>query len=252
MKDPEFIQHFPDVKKRIFATSLYLIGRDSWFIRLDITRDELFEAVQTVNSMEKLDTEKRNRLTGEYLDYIKMRRTYVGYVDGMTDDDPLSEEIKRCGDFPINLKPSLIKDKHDKIGRIVELIGCVSQIEKYDARISSIREKESSDWEYRTEKYSVIMPENARDIINEGRQLNHCVGRAGYIEKMAAGNCRILFLRKNQDIQNPLITIEEVNGVIRQCYGYGDSINKDPEIRDFIKAYAEHKGLSIQALTYKE
>lgn len=252
MKDPEFIQHFPDVKKRIFATSLYLIGRDSWFINLDITRDELFEAAQTVNSMEKLDTEKRNRLTGEYLDYIKMRRTYVKYVDGMTDDDPLSEEIKRCGDFPINLKPSIIKDRHDKIGRIVELIGCASQIERYDARISNIKKKESSDWEYRTGKYSIIMPENARDIINEGRQLNHCVGRAGYIEKMAEGNCRILFLRNNQDIHKPLITMEEVDGAIRQCYGYGDSINTDLEIRDFIKEYAGVKNLTISARIYRE
>ena len=134
----------------------------------------------------------------------------------------------------------------------MELIGCASQIEKYDARISNIKEKESSDWEYRTGKYSIIMPENARDIINEGRQLNHCVGRAGYIEKMAKGNCRILFLRNNQDIHKPLITMEEVNGVIRQCYGYGDSLNKDPEIRDFIKEYAEHKGLSIQACIYSE
>ncbi len=252
MKDPEFIQYFPDVKKRIFASSLFLLGRNTWFVKMDITRDELFEAVQTINSLEKLDTEKRDRLSGEYLDYIVMRRTYVEYVGSMNDGNPLSMEIKRLGNFPINLKPSIIKDRHDKIGRVVEMIGCANQIEKFDACIRGRKEKERSDWEYRTKKYSILMPENALDIINEGRVLNHCVGRAGYIEKMAYGNCRILFVRDNKDIHKPLITMEEQGGDIKQCYGYGDSINKDPEIRDFIKAYAEHKGLSIQACIYSE
>ncbi|MBP3279714.1 MAG: PcfJ domain-containing protein [Butyrivibrio sp.] len=252
MKDPDFKQYFPDVKKRMFAASFYLEGRNYWGMAHNVTREEVFQAAGTINSLEKIEAEKREHLCSEYYDYIRMRRRYLAYRDAMKDNDPLYQEVMAFGDAPINTKPSAIKDKHDKIGRMIDLIGCVSQIEKYDARISNIKEKESSDWEYRTDKYSIVMPENARDIINEGRQLNHCVGRAGYIEKMAKGNCRILFLRSNNDIHKPLITIEEVKGVIRQCYGYGDSINTNPEIRDFIKEYAEAKGLSIQACVYSK
>lgn len=93
-------------------------------------------------------------------------------------------------------------------------------------------------------------PRNAYEIIDEGRGLDHCVGRAGYIESMAANMCTILFLRDNENLSAPLITIEEKQGSIKQCYGYRDSINHNIQIRDFIIEYAKRRELSIDAEIY--
>ncbi|MBR1440310.1 MAG: PcfJ domain-containing protein [Lachnospiraceae bacterium] len=44
------------------------------------------------------------------------------------------------------------------------------------------KRKEAKDWEYADDTYSILMPTDVREIIREGRELQHCVGNAGYIE----------------------------------------------------------------------
>ena len=69
---------------------------------------------------------------------------------------------------------------------------------------------------------------------------------------MASNACRILFLRDNNRISDPLITIEEVDGRIRQCYGFEDNYNHDSKIRDFIKEYAYENNFRIETVIYSE
>ena len=100
------------------------------------------------------------------------------------------------GEAPMNLKPSRIKDMHDKLSKVVDTIGCTERIKNYTEKISKIKRKDAKEVEYYGKGYAIILPEDAMDIIREGRILCHCVGHAGYFESMAAGGCRILFLRK--------------------------------------------------------
>ncbi len=183
----------------------------------------------------------------EYRDYLRMRKDYRRYVEHMRADDPLKKEITEFGEAPINIKPSKISDYHHKIGRIVEIMECSDTIVEYSAAIEERYKKEAKTREYTNGKYSILMPKNAYEIVDEGRKLDHCVGRAGYIELMAANMSTILFLRDNEKLSAPLITIEENDGSIKQCYGYGDSINHNTLIRDFIIEYANRRGLSIDA-----
>ncbi|MBQ6968024.1 MAG: PcfJ domain-containing protein [Lachnospiraceae bacterium] len=121
----------------------------------------------------------------------------------------------------------------------------------YSPEIEKRYEKEARKTEYSDGKYSVLMPHDANEIINEGRMLQHCVGNAGYIRKMAEGLCTILFLRDNRDLAAPLITMEECDGSIVQCYGFRDKYNSSPEIREFIKDYASRRNLKINAVIYR-
>ncbi len=252
MKEDGFIDAFPDVKKRIFAVCFYLEGHDYWTDRDELSKEEVFEAAKTLNSLEKTDSSKREHLKREYRDYLRMRRNYKLYVRRMRDDDPLRQEIEEFGDPPVNLKPSKISDCHNKIGRIAEVISCSNQIEQYSAAIEERYKNEAKKREYTNGKYSILMPQNAFEIILEGRELEHCVGRAGYIGAMAVNHCTILFLRDNNKKDKPLITIEERDGEIKQCYGFKDSYNHNIEIRDFIQEYASIHKLTINATIYKE
>ncbi len=252
MRDSEFSRHFPDVKKRIFAVSVYLTAFMFRARGNGMNRDVLFSGSHTICSIEKLSGDNRYRLADEYMDYLVMRKRYYEYAERMRPGDPLWNEIKGFGEPPVNIKPSKIHDQHNKLGNVISILSKKKTIEQYDPEIAEIREKEGKDIEYTDGSYSILMPSSAGDIIREGRMLHHCVGHGGYIERMARRQCRILFLRENKDITKPLITIEERNGKICQCYGFADSINRDVRIRDFIKEFASKRGWEIRAPIYSD
>ena len=221
----DFQLHFPDVKKRLFAVSFYLCFRGRTM------KAEVFDAAQTLNSIEK--SEERNRIAGEYADYLYMRR--------------MNLHPER---FPLNLKPSRIREMHDELAR-----ECNNRIYRKDNSKCSPaiekQKKEGAEFEYSDGTYMITLPKNAEDIVREGNCLKHCVGIGGYIQRMADGNTRILFLRTVKEPDKPLITIEEQQGSIRQCFGYHDTYNTDIRIRDFIIEYAKKRGLTIDTTIYK-
>ncbi len=251
MNDEDMVRTFPDVKKRIYAVCFYLGGYWRFENGGHVTKEEVIEASGTLYSLEKLDKEKREETERLYRDYIIMRRKYLKYKNEVT-DSALHAEIMAFGEAPMNLKPSRIKDMHDKLAKVVDTIGCTERIKNYTEKISEIKRKDAKEVEYYGKEYAIILPEDAMDIIREGRILCHCVGHAGYIESMAAGGCRILFLRKISEIKKPLITIEERSSSIVQCYGAHDSINKSPAIRNFIEEYASIRNIRVEARIYQK
>lgn len=70
--------------------------------------------------------------------------------------------------------------------------------------------------------YLFLVPRSASDIRNEGRLQHHCVGRAGYIEKMDKRESFIVFLRKTAEPEVPYYTIETDGTRIIQAYGAYD------------------------------
>ena len=154
------------------------------------------------------------------------------------------------GEVPANIKPSKIHDAHNKLGDLISIITSKRTIEECDKDIVRRKQREAKTVEYSDGTYSVLMPSDTKEIIREGRILHHCVGHGGYIEAMARRECRILFLRDNRRIEEPMITMEERSGAIVQCYGFADSINEDEKIRDFINEYAQKRNLKIRAMTY--
>ena len=257
MKNYELKYYYPDIKKRIYAVSYYLkcFNRSYYFWENDdreLSIDLFYAAAQTVNSIEKCDPEKRYRIEYEYCDYLRMRERFLELLKYMQDDDPIKGEMKKYGIPPINVKPSKIHDSHNKLSDIMYIIKEKKTIDKYSKDIRYRKEHEAQKIEYTNDKYSILMPKDAADIIREGRILHHCVGHGGYIESMARGTCRILFLRDNHMPDKPLITIEERNGAIVQCYGFEDSLNTDKAIKEFICEYANIQGFIIKAIIYKE
>ena len=92
---------------------------------------------------------------------------------------------------------------------------------------------------YIGEKYSIILPESAEDIVREGQLMHHCVG--GYAERHFTGKLCICFLRKNDEIDKPLYTIEMRDKSLGQIQGYGNKnpIAKDPEAKAFFDEWLE-------------
>ena len=112
----------------------------------------------------------------------------------------------------------------------------------HDSAIAAIRYEENEAarkayekrYEKLVKKYSfsalglcIVVPEDDRQIINEGKTLHHCVG--GYAERHMKGATTILFLRKEKTPQRSYITVE-MDGKrgtdIRQIHGYRNE-NRD-------------------------
>lgn len=252
MENADFKEYFPDVKKRIFAVVFYLDGKHYRTCSTNLTKEEVFAAAKTLNSLEKSVSLEGERLIREYRDYLRMHRTYRQELMNMQENGPLRQEVLDWGVLPVNVKPSKIRDYHTKMVRVVNILKHSKKIARYAGAVMERKEKDAQKYEYTNGKYSILLPKDAMEIIHEGRELQHCVGSAGYIQMMAKNYCTILFLRNNQDIDKPLITIEECGGRIRQCYGFRNSYNHNAEVRDFIMDYAALQEFKIEAVIFEE
>ena len=80
--------------------------------------------------------------------------------------------------------------------------------ERFKNRIDKSMEKTFGE-------YSFIYPESTQDIKDEATSQNNCV--ASYIGSVINGNCHILFLRRKDEPDKSLVTIEVRNGKIVQA-----------------------------------
>lgn len=97
-----------------------------------------------------------------------------------------------------------------------------------------------------SEKYSaaaggyIIRPaKDAAEIVEEGRILHHCVGGDGYLRSHNDGRSFILFLRKADKKDIPLITIEIRGEEIIQWYGAYDKKPNKRLIDAWLKTYTK-------------
>lgn len=177
---------------------------------------------------EKADWRERNRrkdLRREYYDYISMRIN-EGY--DMTND--------------VILFPTDFRRRRDEMILMVEKA-------KMDKRKTEVLEKFpkiKSKYKKLSEKYSaaaggyIIRPaKDAAEIVEEGRILHHCVGGDGYLRSHNDGRSFILFLRKADKKDIPLITIEIRGEEIIQWYGAYDKKPNKRLIDAWLKTYTK-------------
>ena len=155
--------------------------------------------------------------------YSNLKTTYSHYVDytdmakGM-DYDFRKDTVR----YPRDLKAAhdkavteFYKEERDKKKREV--------LKKYP-QIRKMEEKLNKKYGYRDKEYVIMAPADAADIVEEGRELHHCVGGDTYLHKHNTEYTYILFLRKAQEPDKRYYTIEfdPKDNRIVQYYGYND------------------------------
>ena len=94
--------------------------------------------------------------------------------------------------------------------------------------------------EYKGKDFSVCVPKDANDIMREGTLLRHCV--ASYVSKIANREAVVLFLRKNNALNTPFITLEiDEDFNFLQVKTYGDEDVVEMEIFEFLEEYRKVK-----------
>lgn len=84
----------------------------------------------------------------------------------------------------------------------------------------------------------LLMPKELRE---EGKKMHHCVG--SYAEKVATGECLIFSVRKEEDIERPLATIEIQEKKVKQVRA---AYNNEPpeDVSVFVKKWEKKFRLS--------
>ena len=96
------------------------------------------------------------------------------------------------------------------------------------------------EYEYSGQKYIIIIPKGVKELKDEGKALEHCVGKMGYDKKMLDGVSFIAFLRNKQAPDKPYVTIEYglKEKRVLQCYGKNDS-RPNEDVLGFVDAWAK-------------
>ena len=178
-----------------------------------------------------------NERARKYLDYLQMR-IELGYdlnnnvYSKPRDLDAAHQEMVMQNDAKKIKEKSRTAD--EKYTQIPKLIKQLSKI-----------------YLYQDEKYQIIIPKSASDIIEEGHVLHHCVGRDNYLSAHNRQTSTILFLRhsKNPDIR--FVTIEIKKDHIVQWYGAYDKKPEETEIAKWLRTYREIVNKRLSADTQK-
>lgn len=111
--------------------------------------------------------------------------------------------------------PKNLGERHDQAVATVEYNTHREQAEEYRKNLlPQLRRRYAFSWG----GLEILVPEHAGEIVSEGKILQHCVG--GYAARHMAGRLAILFLRRQEDLKTPYITIEMNGSTLKQAHGY--------------------------------
>lgn len=137
--------------------------------------------------------------------------------------------------------PNSLKREHDKAARKITQVRNEKTNEAFRKRA-----KENERYEWENDKFKVLIPREITELYEEGRRLSHCVGSYG--QYVADGSRIIAFIRRIDDVDTPLCTIEIRDNQIVQARGYSNRpADNIPHVRKFMNAWAKEKGLSVAA-----
>lgn len=147
---------------------------------------------------------------------------------------------KMCKDMQVKINekyPKSLKRDHDIA--IMNYKAQESEINK--RRFKKVVEKEEyKNWLYDNKKYIITSPQEPADLVKEGKGLHHCV--ASYIDDVINEKCKIYFIRKKENINESLLTVEIRGNDIIQIRGLGNRNPNEEELR-FINEWTKYKQL---------
>lgn len=156
----------------------------------------------------------KNNREHEYLDYLRAC-TQLGY-------DMKSKKI---------LYPSNLQQEHDRVHDLLVMV----ENEAND-RLIKERAKLLSSNIYKNNKYIVYPASSVESLIEESKQQSNCVKT--YCSRYALGECDIYFMRKLDEQDSSLVTLEVRNGKVVQSR-IKNNENPTPEQKKFIDKWEQ-------------
>lgn len=185
-------------------------------------------------------------------------RTITHYIP-----NPTKEEIDLCVYYLVRGK--MWEYCNGSVGRLFDYIAECKAMEKEPQKVNNfmreyiethniylLKKKEFDDkkmansyarqgkaWEFSFGNYVVSIPKTAQEIVDEGKNMHHCVG--SYVNSVVGGSTYICFIRHKDTPNKCYITCEVgLSGTIKQYYlAYDHLISTDEDVA-FREAFRKH------------
>lgn len=140
------------------------------------------------------------------------------------------------------LFPRNFQEAHDQAVELTD----IKQAEKHNKVIAEFYKKNSKSFNFSHFDLTIRLPQNAEEVLKEGKTLHHCVGT--YIKHIADGKRLVLFIRDRKHPERPLYTMELDPGTLKLIQVRG---NKNRDMRqalvEMLAKYQEHLKKKIKS-----
>lgn len=163
------------------------------------------------------------------LDYYSAFREYRDYYRMCTDLEYSN----------FDRYPRYLKTYHDIVAKNYSVVRDEIVNKKFSRATATYKH-----WEMDLGKqYTIVVPDEPTDLVYEGNRLNHCV--ASYVDRVADGGTRILFLREKEAKDEPLVTIEVRGDKVVQVRGQSNRLPTKEE-KEAVALFAKKRKLIIR------
>ena len=162
-------------------------------------------------------------------------KSLLNYIDYLVTYEALSPDYpsKILGEIDDNCNMlSQMSDKYDRYPRHFltshQITSRTYQRWKKEFNEELFAKRVNTKMEVTIGDYKFIYPKTTKDIKDEAVQQSNCV--ASYIDKVIGGSCDIILMRKKNDVENSLVTVEVRNGkVVQARQRFNESVNESEQ-----------------------
>ena len=129
------------------------------------------------------------------------------------------------------LYPKKMKSAHDNAIKNVKY----KEVEEANMGLKKRTEILIKRYSFENEEYFIKIPESTQEIIDEGQALSHCVG--GYAVRHSEGTTTILFLRRKDEPDKSLYTIEVWDKTVHQIQGFKNKTPLTKSAKEFFEKW---------------
>lgn len=182
-----------------------------------------------------------SNITRKVIEYISNEDKKIGYVySHLSSASNYIDYIGFCNNLGIPLTsaikyPNDLKKAHDELQDKIKIKVSKTETQKIQKQVIEKLYK----FRYASEEFIITPANSVEDLINESKELNHCVRT--YVNRYANGDTSIFLIRKRDDVMMPFYTLELKNKKVHQVRG---KHNCDPtdDVRNFVVAWCKkHK-----------
>lgn len=205
-----------------------------WFIASKISNADAAKELLAHMSVHKLQRYVEQQFAPEdeaalkRVDYYKMNTLITDYHDYLCMCKELQYDVKNS----FILFPRELKVAHDSVAKTLK----DKRTAEHEKAIAGSFDEWQKRYQYQSKELMMIPPHSAKEIVDEGAALHHCVRL--YVKNVAEKKSVILFVRSVDEPDKSLCTVEVKDGQVTQARGF-DNAEPPAQITAFIEQWKQ-------------
>ena len=205
-----------------------------WFIASKISNANAAKELLAHMSVHKLQRYVEQQFAPEdeaalkRVDYYKMNTLITDYHDYLCMCKELQYDVKNS----FILFPRELKAAHDSVAKTLK----DKRTAEHEKNIAGSFDEWQKRYQYQSKELMMIPPHSAKEIVDEGAALHHCVRL--YVKNVAEKKSVILFVRSVDEPDKSLCTVEVKDGQVTQARGF-DNEEPPAQITAFIEQWKQ-------------